>query len=130
MLKDIKVSNNKLNMVTLGVILIFLTYFSTCFGISLNYLSQIQTYVSTQTKLYSEQPALEYTYLYFLTDILLDDTSASTYEQERYSKKVDQVYKLLDSREEAKREGVEWLKQVDNQTFCDTINDFIDSPFE
>lgn len=39
MLKDIKVSNNKLNMVTLGVILVFLTYFSTCFGISLNYLS-------------------------------------------------------------------------------------------
>lgn len=41
MLKDIKVSNNKLNMVTFGVIIIFLAYFSTCFGISLNYLSQI-----------------------------------------------------------------------------------------
>jgi hypothetical protein len=54
MLKDIKVSNNKLNMVTLGVILIFLTYFSTCFGISLNYLSQIDSYVTTQTKLYAE----------------------------------------------------------------------------
>jgi hypothetical protein len=54
MLKDIKVSNNKLNMVTLGVILVFLTYFSTCFGISLNYLSQIDSYVTTQTKLYAE----------------------------------------------------------------------------
>jgi hypothetical protein len=41
MLKDIKVSNNKLNMITLSVIIVFLTYFSTCFGISLNYLSQI-----------------------------------------------------------------------------------------
>ncbi len=39
MLKDIKVSNNKLNMITLSVIVVFLTYFSTCFGISLNYLS-------------------------------------------------------------------------------------------
>ena len=38
MLKDIKVSNNKLNMITLSVIVVFLTYFSTCFGISLNYL--------------------------------------------------------------------------------------------
>jgi hypothetical protein len=72
MLKDIKVSNNKLNMITLSVIVVFLTYFSTCFGISLKYLSEIQGYVETNTKLYSEQPALQYTYLYFLTDILLD----------------------------------------------------------
>jgi hypothetical protein len=49
-----------------------------------------------------------------LTDILLDDTALTTYEQERYNKKVDQVYKLMESREEAKRSGVEWLKQVDN----------------
>ena len=41
MLKDIKISNNKLNMVTLSVILIFLTYFSVCFGVSMNYLNQI-----------------------------------------------------------------------------------------
>lgn len=60
----------------------------------------------------------------------MDDTATTNYEQERYSKKVDQVYKLLDSREEAKRSGVEWLKQVDNQTFCNTINEFIDTPFE
>lgn len=39
MLKDIKISNNKLNMVTLTVILVFLTYFSTCFGVSLSYLN-------------------------------------------------------------------------------------------
>jgi len=65
-----------------------------------------------------------------LTDILLDDTETTIYENERYSKKVDQVYKLLDSREEAKRSGVEWLKKVDNQTFCQSINDFIDTPFE
>jgi hypothetical protein len=45
-------------MVTLSVILIFLAYFSTCFGISLNYLSQIQGYVDSHTKLYSETPAL------------------------------------------------------------------------
>ncbi len=74
MLKDIKISNNKLNMVTLSVILVFLTYFSTCFGISLSYLNQIQSQVQTNTQLYSEQPALQYTYLYFLTDILLDNT--------------------------------------------------------
>jgi hypothetical protein len=41
MLKDIKVSNNKLNMITLSVIVVFLTYFSICFGISLNYLGKI-----------------------------------------------------------------------------------------
>jgi hypothetical protein len=35
MLKDIKISNNKLNITTLAVILIYLIYFSTCFGISL-----------------------------------------------------------------------------------------------
>jgi hypothetical protein len=35
MLKDIKISNNKLNIVTLSVIFVFLTYFSVCFGISL-----------------------------------------------------------------------------------------------
>jgi hypothetical protein len=57
MLKDIKVSNNKLNMVTLGVILIFLTYFSACFGISLNYLSQIDSYVTT-LKSWSDNLAL------------------------------------------------------------------------
>ena len=41
MLKDIKISNNKLNFVTLTVILVFLTYFSTCFGVSISYLNQI-----------------------------------------------------------------------------------------
>jgi hypothetical protein len=114
MLKDIKVSNNKLNMITLSVIIVFLTYFSTCFGISLNYLSQIETYVEDNTKLYSEQPALQYTYLYFLTDILLDKNSTTQYEQERYQKKVQQMYKLLEARESAKRGGVQWLKKVDN----------------
>jgi hypothetical protein len=39
MLKDIKVSNNKLNMITLSVIVVFLTYFSACFGVSLKYLN-------------------------------------------------------------------------------------------
>lgn len=73
MLKDIKISNNKLNMITLSVILVFLTYFATCFGVSLSYLSQIKDNVEIDTQLYSEQPALQYTYLYFLTDILLDD---------------------------------------------------------
>lgn len=54
MLKDIKISNNKLNMVTLSVIVVFLTYFSTCFGVSLNYLNEISNQVDTNTKLYSE----------------------------------------------------------------------------
>jgi len=36
----------------------------------------------------------------------------------------------LDSREEAKRSGVDWLKKVDNQTFCESIKEFIDTPFE
>ena len=49
MLKDIKISNNKLNMVTLSVILIFLTYFATCFGVSLSYLNQISSQVTTNT---------------------------------------------------------------------------------
>jgi hypothetical protein len=44
--------------------------------------------VSTNTKLYSEQPALEYTYLYFLTDILLDATATTELEQTRYLKEV------------------------------------------
>jgi len=77
MLKDIKISNNKLNMVTLSVILIFLAYFSTCFGVSLQYLSQINSQIQTNTQLYSEQPALQYTYLYFLTDILLDGSETT-----------------------------------------------------
>ena len=77
MLKDIKISNNKLNMVTLSVILVFLTYFATCFGVSLSYLGQIKDNVEINTQLYSEQPALQYTYLYFLTDILLDDQISS-----------------------------------------------------
>ena len=92
MLKDIKISNNKLNMVTLSVIVIFLTYFSTCFGVSLNYLNDISNQVDTNTKLYSEQPALEYTYLYFLTDILLDNSAKSNEERNRYLQKVTQMY--------------------------------------
>lgn len=35
MLKEIKIGNNKLNIITLSVILVYLVYFSTCFGISL-----------------------------------------------------------------------------------------------
>lgn len=114
MLKDIKISNNKLNMVTLSVIVVFLTYFSTCFGVSLNYLNSIRGQVETNTKLYSEQPALEYTYLYFLTDILLDNAENTEEEMTRYSKKVTQMYQLLDAREDAKRGGVQWLRNVDN----------------
>lgn len=130
MLKDIKISNNKLNMVTLSVIVVFLTYFSTCFGVSLNYLDTIRGQIETNTKLYSEQPALEYTYLYFLTDILLDKAALSTEEQTRYKDKVTQVYQLLDAREEAKRGGVEWLRKVDNQTFCSAIGQYMDTDFE
>lgn len=88
MLKDIKISNNKLNMITLSVIVVFLTYFSTCFGVSLNYLNNIRSQIETNTKLYSEQPALEYTYLYFLTDILLDKAAVTDEEQNRYKNKV------------------------------------------
>ena len=43
MLKEIKIGNNKLNIILLAVILIYLTYFSTCFGISLQYLSMLKT---------------------------------------------------------------------------------------
>lgn len=88
MLKDIKISNNKLNLITLTVILVFLTYFSTCFGVSLQYLNQIRAQVQTNTELYSEQPALQYSYLYFLTDILLDNSATTEEETTRYSKKV------------------------------------------
>jgi|LauGreDrversion4_2_1035121.scaffolds.fasta_scaffold332189_1 hypothetical protein len=49
MLKEIKISNNKLNLITLSVILIFLAYFSTCFGVSISYLNQISNQVSTNT---------------------------------------------------------------------------------
>ena len=77
MLKDIKISNNKLNFVTLTVILVFLTYFSTCFGVSISYLNQISSQINTDIQLYSQEPALEYTYLYFLTDLLLDNSSVS-----------------------------------------------------
>ena len=59
MLKDIKISNNKLNFVTLTVILVFLTYFSTCFGVSVSYLNQISSQIKTNILLYSEEPALE-----------------------------------------------------------------------
>jgi hypothetical protein len=52
--------------------------------------------------------------LYFLTDILLDKNSTTQYEQERYQKKVQQMYKLLEARESAKRGGAQWLKKVDN----------------
>lgn len=114
MLKEIKISNNKLNMVTLAVISIFLTYFSTCFGVSLSYLDQISSSVTTNTQLYSEPPALEYTYLYFLTDILLDSSETTTDQQTRYASKVQEMYLLLDDREAAKRGGNSWLQQVDN----------------
>lgn len=130
MLKDIKISNNKLNMITLSVIVVFLTYFSTCFGVSINYLNSIRGQIETNTKLYSEQPALEYTYLYFLTDILLDRAAVTEEEQNRYKNKVAQVYQLLDAREEAKRGGVEWLRKVDNQTFCSSITTYLDTDFE
>ena len=41
------------------------------------------------------------------------------------------MYKLLDARESAKRSGsVEWLKKVDNTTFCSSIEPFVDDPFE
>jgi hypothetical protein len=40
------------------------------------------------------------------------------------------MYKLLDAREAAKRAGVSWLKQVDNETFCSSIEPYIDSSFE
>jgi hypothetical protein len=35
------------------------------------------------------------------------------------------MYTLLDAREEAKRGGNEWLKKVDNQTFCSAINKYL-----
>jgi hypothetical protein len=130
MLKDIKISNNKLNMVTLSVIMVFLTYFSTCFGVSLSYLGQIKSQIETNTKLYSEQPALQYTYLYFLTDLLLDTSQTTDQEWNRYTLKNAEVYQLMDAREDAKRKGVEWLRRVDNATFCAEIHQYLDTEFE
>lgn len=110
MLKEIKISNNKLNLITLSVILIFLAYFSTCFGVSISYLNQISNQVSTNTQLYSESPTLQYSYLYFLKDILLDNsTNSDLTDPERYNITVTQVYELLGERESAKRKGNSWL---------------------
>jgi len=49
MLKQIKIGNNRLNIITLAVIAIYLTYFSTCFGISLQYLSMIKDQITMNT---------------------------------------------------------------------------------
>ena len=51
-LTGIKISNNKLNLTTFGVIVLFLTYFSVCFGVSLKYMNQINGYITTYTHLY------------------------------------------------------------------------------
>ena len=40
------------------------------------------------------------------------------------------MYKLLEARESAKRGGVQWLKKVDNTTFCQSIEPFITDDFE
>jgi len=130
MLKDIKISNNKLNIVTLTVILLFLAYFSACFGVSINYLNTIANQVTTNAQLYQEQPALQYTYLYFLTDILLDSSETTPDQQTRYQNMVTSVYSLLDDREQAKINGNNWLLSVDNATFCSVINNYISTAFE
>lgn len=75
MLKNVKISNNKLNITTLAVILIYLAYFTTCFGISLQYLSEIKTQISMNTQLYSMAPTLQYSYLYFMNDLLSDNST-------------------------------------------------------
>lgn len=37
---------------------------------------------------------------------------------------------MLEAREAAKRGGTEWLRRVDNATFCEAISEFLQSDFE
>ncbi len=40
------------------------------------------------------------------------------------------MYSYLESRESAKRSGIEWLKRVDNTTFCQAVSPYLTLDFE
>lgn len=77
-------------------------------------------------------PTLQYSYLYFMNDLLSDNAQTDPKDLARYNSTIAEVFSLLQDRQSAKQIGlgVDWLLSVDNATFCQMVSPELDDQWE
>jgi hypothetical protein len=74
MFKQIRVKNNRINTVTLSVILCFLAYFSFSFGINHIYVDDLRNAINDVNEIYSLHPTYLNTFFVFMYDVINNKT--------------------------------------------------------
>ncbi|CDW76577.1 pas domain s-box family protein [Stylonychia lemnae] len=141
MFKDIKVQNSKINMITLFVIMIFISYFATSFAVNRNYIDDIQEGIDYQYELYSEKHSLQYVFLYFVQELM--QNTVLTYENNGQttsyiSSYVTNIQNVQQLKEKFKRQnstgllsGIasNYIDLIEREPLCDTIQEYLEDQF-
>eukprot|EP00347_Sterkiella_histriomuscorum_P019286 403342226 len=145
MFKDIKVKNSKINLITLLVIFLFISYFATSFIVNNKFITEIHESIDYQYELYQEKHSIQYAFLYFIAQVMKNQTiyepyenNASNYKQsyfQGYIQNIQNIQPLKDKLKKFNKTGVlqgpaiTYLEGIEKDDFCNQVSPYLDNDY-